>query len=420
MNNKPPCNTSVSIVPPGMYLGHVLPGAFMLAIGACLCVEIGLRSRWYININKTNILTNMNINMFKQHHPKPILSIPLALAIVTVCIIGIFLEINDSWWDTSRPECFRAKVQTYNVSSSVRAKLSECAVYPLRGNVNNNGHSEHQALYSVCSLPAILSLLHQGAQYMTSVMAQKKQQQQQQHHQQHEEKAPVLHVAAIHVTEEAREAPPTALLERFGFIGCFYASYLLWTNHASAMVMNPCWDLLSTHVMSLNRLWHVLLSNINLFSAGIAATTLLNTSRLDSALAIGILFIWQGLTFFVIANAMYAGDDGPVVGRWLPNPRWYAFRDSSLCKKIENSCFLHPKDLDVGSMKGHAVALVCMLMLLSGIVGTILSLVGWWAGDLYCCCCCSRTCCSRCGKMEKKKKNVGYEMVKSTDTVVVD
>jgi hypothetical protein len=331
-------------------------------------------------------------------------------------MIGIFLETNGSWWDTTEPECFRAKVAAcdkgncsfYPKGGLLNATLSKCSMYPLRGHVKKHGHSEHQALYLVFSLPAILSLLHQGAQCMAPYMSQKQQRRQQD-------------------TPGLPPTAPTALLERFGFIGAFYASYLIWTNHASAMLTNPCWDTLSKHVMALNMLWHVLLSNVNLFSAGIAATALLNTSRLDSALAIGIVLIWQGLTFVLIANAMYAGDNwskggwshrGPPLGRWLPNPK-VRIKDNVVCKTVADSCSFSPGDLDIASMKGHAVALVCMLMLLAGVVGTVLSLAGWVLGDFWPnvkdFCCPRGMCCGICRKKMVKRKKARYEIVDHAD-----
>ena len=182
-------------------MGHMIPGMFFFVFGALLCFEIGLRTRLHT-------ATSQEI---------PFLSVPLAVFAIVASAVGIFIEsfdweagmIYQSWWDATKSECFRAGVANYNTTSSMRATLSQCAMYPLRGNVNRRGHSEHQALYAAFILPAVFSLLHRGAQLVTEYQQQQRRQQQLDQEDQEDQEEDRERLASLLESP----TPPTALLE---------------------------------------------------------------------------------------------------------------------------------------------------------------------------------------------------------------
>ena len=364
-NGNTPCDKSVVVALPGQYLGHVIPGTFFCVGGLWLCVEIGFRIR---RRQQGQALGHGQALGGGASSPPPrLISALLASCILLACMVGVIIEADftTGWWNTNTPDCFRNHANDTN-----RDALLRCSTYPLMGHLNRYGHSEHQTVYALFALPNVLSLLHRGASHLASSPG-----------------APTL---------------PNVSLERVGFVFAFFGSHVIWNNHASAMQMNPCWDPPSMDAMKMNMHWHLLLGQVNVFSAFVASISLIQ-KNLDPGVFIGAVMVWQGFTFWTVATATYSGGDtygnGPNKGRWLPDPEKVA-RDSSMCVEVGEICEVSKLNLGVSEMKGHAVAVVLLCGVLALGCGGSLALVGWFLAG-------------RCGGGGERRKPsaMQYEMV---------
>ena len=201
-NGKTTCPKSVVLGEvPGLYLGHAIPGTFFCVLGLLMCVEIGFRKRRRQQHADTDHVPSSSESPSRLGQargqgassppPPQLISAPLALCGVLTCMVGVIIEADtvNGWWNTNTPECFRNHANDTN-----REFLVRCSTYPLVGHLNRYGHSEHQTVYSMFALPAVLSLLHRGASHLAS--------------------------------SPGAPTPPTASLERVGFVFAFFGSAL--------------------------------------------------------------------------------------------------------------------------------------------------------------------------------------------------
>ena len=336
---------------PGTYQGHILPGSLFLVIGILHLLEIGIKS-YTIN---------------RHPHPQssiPMSSLPGALCLIVAPIIGIWAEQHGTFWSTSEVECFRnyARNGTATVDTKNPTDLAKCAFYPLQGTINKWGHSEHMALYFTFAMPAVLNLFSR----------------------------------AVH-----KYIPPlsssTALLERFMYVCTFFVQYIMWSHHASAMDVDPCWNQNTKHVMALNMLWHMLLAYVNLMLAGFAGFSIVQPKKWEPIIFVWIGLIWQGSMFVLIAVTNYAGGHNESRGRWLPDPTLF-LRHPAVCVEAAQSCGLASTyiaevngrlhliptyDISIEDLKGHGVALFAFLSGCSMLVGVLCMALGWCAMACY-------------------------------------
>ena len=320
----------------------MFPGAAGLILGALLCLQVGVISRNAAQTTSTSTSTTTPVTL-------PVFSIPLAVAIICVCLVGLIGEDRGIIWKTSSAECFRQYVDNVTALNDLKS-TGLCALYPLNGEMKNN-NTQHQAMYMIFICPAVVNLVYRMARCMCQIVP-----------------------------------PGLLMLERYALLFSFAVKSVIWREHASRMEMDPCWDEHTKNMMTLNVMWHTrhtMLANISFITAVIAVFLMLRPTKWDPILAVGAAIMWQGMVMLLVGDALYGGSDGSPGGngRWLPEPTGNF--QAELCRAAAQRCDFDGGSLNAEAMNDYGIALFAITSVVSVFAGIASMLVGWIALDCY-------------------------------------
>ena len=126
--------------------------------------------------------------------------------------------------------------------------------------------------------------------------------------------------------------------------------------------------------MSINKLVHHMLGNINSISFLLTMVTAAFPNNGALTLGVGALLIWQSLFFLLVGDVMYSNVPG---SHWLPDP---VMKYGGICKLASDACSWGPGVIDIPALKGYIVAIIGLLMALSMLLTFCFFLFG-----VFCC-----------------------------------
>ena len=226
---------------PGTASGHIMPGAFFLLVAVMCIVSFPSRRRYDIAF-QSKYDTDVSF---------PLLPLPLAVIVVVIPLLGIWFEYNEGFFvGMNNAKCFReftlARSVEYKdellkktVNKTIMMTTNECGMVTVGRVAYEKGHLEHIVLYAMFIPFGVINVV---TNLLLSCLSS--------------EKAmrcfPPRWFERLQLTL-ARHALEDSGASVFGLISAvvafdrvylafvFYASSLIWNNHATAaMVEDPC------------------------------------------------------------------------------------------------------------------------------------------------------------------------------------